>query len=229
MPRTSDPATRGRRARISREKFVQAGVAVVRRNEADRRPRSLKELLVLPLKDVLAEVSADESTPVTAPLLYTHWDDYDDFLDDVLATLYNPSEKLPPGPLATGEGPVEGRLADHASSDLAQAGEEAATYFGMFAGVGSPRIAELLGRIYDRYDEAIVPALRAALAEAGRRVRPDLGDEDGGVRQLARALTATTEGLTLRGVVQPNDADRLLVRESAVALYRQFTEPITEP
>ncbi len=101
-------------------------------------------------------------------------------------------------------------------------------YFGVFGGARVEQVRTALGAVYRTYDANVVPALRGLLARSGREPRTELRTAtDDGVGAIATALTAQTEGLALRRLVQPEAVDQdALWQDAAVALVTGMTVPV---
>jgi hypothetical protein len=226
METTNGGRPRGRRARVSREQFLAAGLAVARNRDPKVTNRSLRDLLDVPFADVLEEVSRSEPKPVTPPLLYTHWDDYEHYLSELMPVVFNPEEKVSTADLRDETQPPRDRIRKHVGADLQQADDGAATYLGLFAGIGNPRVFKILTNIYNGYDKEIAGPLAKVLQDDGRQVKPCYGQGDEGIRHLMRALTALTEGFATRRVVQPEDHDNDLLQHAALGIYDKLTEPL---
>lgn len=218
---------RGRRARISREQFLAAGQVVATRS-LEEPPRSLRSLLNVPLADVLAEAGKGENTPVTSPLLYTHWSDYESYLESLLHSMFDPGVKLPTDHLDSDSRAPSERLREHIRRDLIQADDQAGLYLGLFAGVSNDTTRDVLQAIYSGYDQQLLGPISRALVEDGRRIRPEFGVGETGVLNLMRVLTALTEGFAVRRVVQSQDLDVVLIQEAALGVYQKFTELLEE-
>lgn len=228
-----DKSRRGRRPRVTREQFIEAGQRVARRLASQE--RELSDVLGVRQTDVLAEAGlmlreggTDHNvTPPTAPLLYRQWPRYRDYLADVFATLFAPS-KLDLTDLRRGGEDWKGNLRGHLANDMEQMEVDSPMYFGAFAAIADEGVRESLRRVYLAYDEEVVPALAKLLDDSGRTVLvPGVSDESEALESLAVLLTAATEGLEMRRLAQPDAIDPRAetLREMLVELVGVLSRP----
>jgi hypothetical protein len=228
-----DKSRRGRRRRVAREQFIEAGQRVARRLAVQR--RELSDVLGVRQPDVLAEAGAilkeagedgTAGTP-TAPLLYRQWPNYHDYLADVFASLFAPS-KLDLTHLRSGGRDWKRNLRGHLENDMHQMKADSSLYFASFAAVADRDVRELLRGVYLAYDDDVVPALMQLLKDGGRTLSvPGVSDQSEAFASVAVLLTAVTEGLELRRLAQPDAVEPRVetLREMLVVLVAVLSRP----
>ena len=128
--------------------------------------------------------------------------------------------------------PEEARREIAAHDILNMAGSLALTrhWFAAHSQAANPEIARQLRRVYEGFDELLVPVYQLIGAKSGRRPRPGLT-----WRHIAAALTAWTEGLTMRFAYEPDggreapwqsfEEGQPFFMAGAEALWLGMTEP----
>jgi hypothetical protein len=214
----------GPKASYTKELLLKAGVQATHR---DRREGDLGGLLGIQLNDVLetAGVLLHGNQPTgkkpSPPVFYKIWKSYDSYLADLVSVIFD-AEGFDLRHLDSGR-TLEDAIAHHALADHAQMSRhDAALFFSLFALADIDVVGDPLRSVYDNYDARVVPALERALERYGRRPRSPLD-----VADVAVALTALTEGLMLRSLVQSERSARAqLWSRSAIALVMGMTESI---
>lgn len=212
----------GPKASYTKELLLKAGVQATHR---DRREGDLGGLLGIQLSDVLETAGfllhGDQPTgkKPSPPVFYKIWKSYDNYLADLVSVIFD-AEGFDLRHLDGGR-TLEEAIAHHALADHAQMSRhDAALFFSLFALADVDVVGDPLRSVYDNYDARVVPALERTLERYGRRPRSPLDVED-----VAVALTALTEGLMLRSLVQSEkSAQAQLWSRSAIALVMGMTE-----
>lgn len=217
---------RGPKPTVTRELLLAAGRRAVLSRADDVSSRTLPLAVGVQLADVL-DKAADllrergerRDKPVSAPVLYKHWPTFEAYVAELVPKLFDASA-TDTTILESGSDLVDA-VASHALADRDQAlAHELGVYFSLFRSAADPTVRDALLKVYADYDAAIVGALDAAIARAGRRA------VDGRVERIAAALTALTEGLLLRSLVQPSvREDDALWSAAAVSVVLGMTEP----
>ncbi len=214
-----DSKRAGRPTVYTREMLLDAAASVARRRASmrDRRLR-LGDLLDVRLEDVLEEAGqlfGASGKRLSPPVMYRKWNDYNSFISDLVSHVFTPSKMEFSALKDSREGSWEESLRAYVMADQEQMSVDTQLWFSLFGGAATPGVAEALARVYQNYDEQVIPRLDEFLSAAGLELSVP-------TEHLARMLTALTEGFGLRQLVDPVD-DRGpagLWGEAAVALVR---------
>lgn len=229
-PRKNQKRRPGPAPLITKELLLAAGVRAV--SSRPDRPEDLGGALGIQLADVLGKASellieqgVSRRGPVAPPVLYKHWRSFDEYLSELVSRLFDP-QGFDLSALQNEGASLEAAVSAHALADRDQMSRhDIKLYFSLFGVADREPVQAALRGVYEGYDTAVQPVLKAALHRAGRRPRADLGP--GGLAHIAAALTAISEGLILRSVVQSEVADpESLWAEAAVALVMGLSEPV---
>ena len=219
-----EPRRRGPRPLVTRKLLLEAGERVVKARSAGE--QGLGGALDVQLSDVLAsasqllaEAGVPRRGPVAPPVLYKHWPSFEDYLQDLVPRVW-PAGNLDLSNLQSGAD-LATAVASHALADRKQM-QNVRLYYSLLGLSRSDVVRDSLRGVYQDYDEKIIPVLRQALRRAGRAPRPNLGPD--GVKLIAAALTALSEGFMARSLVDPEAtaADELW-SESAKAIVFGMT------
>jgi hypothetical protein len=236
---TETPSRRnpGRPALITRTLLLDAGAHALRDRATGPTLAAAYDLRIPDILTAAATLLRENGTPtrrnaIAPTALYRHWPDgIDAYLTDLTGHLF-PADGLPVDHLTDDTLDLDLAIEQHVTTDKKQINRhDFPTYLAVSAAAAhDPAARAALTAVYTAYDANVIPALTDALERADRYPNPNLGINPH--QAIAAALTALTEGLTLRNITQPeiasNTALWVLAAQSLVnGLTLKTTDAVT--
>lgn len=162
--------------------------------------------------------------PLTPSSIYRDWQDKDDYLREVFRAMFTSPESLASEALEAADSDWESGVRTWVATDMRQMVAAGPGFFLAFPATGEEIVQDVLSKVYDDFDDFVVPRLRAFLMRHHLRVVLPTTDADpDGCRRLAGMLTALAEGWYLRTLAQPELASDEPWLDQAVATVRGLT------
>jgi AcrR family transcriptional regulator len=200
MPRSAKRNAEAREK--TRQALLEAGSLVLQKTPADELLSQVR------IKEVAREAG------VTPAAIYHYWPSQQEFRRALVEYMLEPSRFRSHGELSdtieeidaetkrTGRATIRGsaRVGARANIERVRQTESIRLQMALWAKHDEPEVAELLRRMYHDLESDFMPLFEALVALEGRRFRPPFS-----VRDFAVAITALTEGFTLRWNVDPEE------------------------
>ena len=222
MPRSAKSNAEAREK--TQQALLEAGAAVLQKTPADELLSQVR------VKDVAQEAG------VTAAAIYHYWSSQQEFRRALLEYMLEPSRFRSQGELTDtieeieaetrrrGRATIRGsaRVGARTNIERVRQSESIRLQMALWAKHDEEDVAALLKRMYRSLEADFIPLFEELVALEGRRFRAPFG-----VRDLAVAITALTEGFTLRWNVDPNEVPTDL--EDVPRLFEQDDDPDEPP
>jgi len=208
----------------TKQALLEAGALVLQKTPADELLSQVK------VKDVAREAG------VTPAAIYHYWPSQQVFRRALLEYMLEPSRFRSHGELSetlarieaeterVGRATIRGssRVGARANIERVRHTESIKLQMALWAKHDEEDVAELLRRMYHSLEKDFIPLFEALVALEGRRFRPPFT-----VRDFAVAITALTEGFTLRWNVDPGEVPTELT--DMPLLFEDAREPGEPP
>jgi AcrR family transcriptional regulator len=218
MPRSAKSNAEAREK--TKQALLEAGALVLQKTPADELLSQVR------VKDVAREAG------VTPAAIYHYWPSQQEFRRALIEYMLEPSRFRSQGELThtieeieaetnrLGRATIRGsaRVGARANIERVRQTESFRLQMGLWAKHDEEDVAALLKQMYRSLESDFVPLFEALVALEGRRFRAPFG-----VRDLAVAIAALTEGFTLRWNVDPEEIPTNL--EDVPRLFEQDDDP----
>jgi AcrR family transcriptional regulator len=208
----------------TKQALLEAGALVLQKTPADELLSQVR------VKDVAKEAG------VSPAAIYHYWSSQQEFRQALVEYMLEPSRFRSHGELTHTVEEIEAETARHGRATIrgsARVGaraniervretESIRLQMGLWAKHDEEEVAALLRRMYHSLEADFIPLFEALVALEGRRYRAPFT-----VRDFAVAITALTEGFTLRWNVDPEEVPTDL--EGVPRLFEQDDDPDEPP